>query len=147
MSSAPLLQSPRHGRHVIDRPEINRFERTARPERKTTMFRKIAGSLLAATLLTAPALAEGLSKNPAPAAVTQPVKADVKAPVKADATVKTHRVKHARKHFRSHVAKHGKSVKVTKSLKPVKHIKTSKRFHVKSGAQASTKSLTKTRTN
>jgi hypothetical protein len=135
---------------VIDRPEINRFERTARPERKTTMFRKIAGALLAATLLTAPAFAEGLSKNPAPAAVTQPVKADVKAPVKAGATVKTLKVKHARKHFRSHIAKHGKSVKsvkVTKSQKPVKHIKTSKRFHVKSGAQASTKSLTKTRTN
>jgi hypothetical protein len=111
------------------------------------MFKKFAGALLAATLLTAPALAEGMSKSPAPASIaTQPVKANVK----ADATVKTFKGKHARKHLRSHFAKHNKGVtivKVTTSQKQVKHIKVSKRFHGRNGVQASTKSLSKTGTN
>jgi hypothetical protein len=144
---------------VIDHREINRFERTAILERKTTMLRKFAGALLAATLLTAPAFAEGMSKNSTPAATTpaapaavatQPVKADAKADVKASATVKTIKAKHARKHFRSHIAKHSKgvkSVKADKSLKSVKHVKTSKQIHVKRGTLAATKSVTKTGTN
>ena len=120
------------------------------------MLTKLAGALLAATLLTAPAFAEDMSKTPAPAAAaTQPAKVDakssVKSDVKADAkatTVKTTKGKHARKHFRSHLAKHskGKVVKVT-SPKHAKHIKTSKRIHAKSGTVAATKSVTKTGTN
>ena len=125
------------------------------------MLTKLAGALLAATLLTAPAFAEDMSKTPAPAAVaTQPAKADAKSSVKTDvkadakattvkaATVKTTKGKHARKHFRSHLAKHskGKVAKVT-SLKHVKHIKTSKRIHAKGGTVAATKSVTKTGTN
>jgi hypothetical protein len=157
---------------VIDHREINRFERTAMLERRTTMLRKFAGALLAATLLTAPAFAGDVSKSSTPATATTPaapaavatqplkgdakastktdVKVNTKADVKASATVKTIKGKHARKHFRSHIAKHSKgvkSVKADKSLKSVKHVKTSKRFHAKSGNLVATKSVTKTGTN
>jgi hypothetical protein len=140
------------------------------------MLRKFAGALLAATLLTAPAFAEDMSKTPttpsAPAAVaTQPkapakaevkapAKTDVKADVKSDTTVKAVKGKHSRRHVRSHIAKVNKAkvikatdgngvkeFKATKSLKHVKHIKTSKRIHAKSGTVAATKSVTKTGTN
>src|SRR5215471_16785056 len=138
--------------------------RTAKPERKTAMLRKFAGALLAATLLTAPAFAEDMSKTPttpsAPAAVaTQPkapAKTVVKADVKSDTKVKAVKGKHSRRHVRAHIAKVNKATtdgngvkvfKATKSLKHVKHIKTSKRIHAKSGTVAATKSVTKTGTN
>jgi hypothetical protein len=131
--------------------------RTAKSERKMTMLNKFAGALLAATLLTAPAFAEGMSKNTAPAAAAQSGKAELKtefkapakANVKAVSTVKTLKGKHARKHHRMHIAKHGKSVKVVKATKvvKVKHLKVSKRNHIRTGTQASSKALTKTGTN
>jgi len=141
------------------------------------MLTKLAGALLAATLFTAPAFAEDMSKTPAPAATTPsapaavaaqpskapakaevkaPAKTDVKADVKSDTNVKAVKGKHSRRHVRSHIAKVNKATtdgngvkefKATKSLKHVKHIKTSKRIHAKSGTVAATKSVTKTGTN
>jgi len=107
------------------------------------MFTKIAGALLAATLLTAPAFAEGASKNPAPVAA-QSVKADVKADAGKSLAGKSFKVTHVRKHVR-HFAKHGKTVKIVKATRTVKvkHIQVSKR-HGHNGAQASTKTLIKT---
>jgi uncharacterized membrane protein len=159
---------------VIDHPRINRF--TDEPfERIITMMRKFAGALFAATLLAAPAFAQDMSKNPAPAAVaTQPANSNVKADakpsvtpeVKANAKAKTNKSKHVR-HVRSHIAKHGKTVKVakhgkglkvakhkgvksvktTKSLKQAKRVTASKRINTSSDAQASTKPTTKTGSN
>jgi hypothetical protein len=132
MSSAPLLQNRRHDRRVIDHPQINRFAHEPF-ERIITMLRKFAGALLAATLLTAPAFAEDMSKNPAPAAVaTQPANSNVKAAakpsvtpeVKANVKAKTNKGKHVRRHVRTHIAKHGKAVKAAKhgkGLKVAKH--------------------------
>lgn len=136
------------------------------------MLRKIAGALLAATLLTAPAFAQDMSKNPAPAAVaTQPIKSDVKADanataaVKTNATAKTDKGKHARRHVRTHhlakhskpvkIAKHGKGLKLAKHSKGVKSVKTVKAVkqvkRVKRSTpistQASTKTMTKTGAN
>ena len=176
MSSAPLLQSHRHDRPVIDHPQINRF--THEPfERIITMLRKFAGALLAATLLTAPAFAQDMSKNPAPAAVaTQPANSNVKADakpsvtprVKANVKAKTNKGKHVRRHARTHIAKHGKAVKIakhskgltaakhskglksvktTKTLKQVKRVTASKRIGTNNDAQVSTKPMTKTGSN
>ena len=124
------------------------------------MLSKIAGALLAATILAAPAVAEGLSKDAAPitttqtapkgTVATQPAKSDVK----AASTVKTIKGKHARKHFRSHLAKHGTSVKHVKGAKSVKHvahIKSSKHIRAKArtngGMQAAVKPVNKTGSN
>jgi hypothetical protein len=161
---------------VIDHPQINRF--THEPfERIITMLRKFAGALLAATLLTAPAFAQDVSKNPAPAAaVSQPansnVKADAKASVnpevKANVKAKTNKGKHVRRHVRTHIAKHSKaakvakhgkglkfakhskgvkSVKTTKARKQVMRVTASKRIKTNNNAQASTKPMTKTGSN
>jgi hypothetical protein len=172
MSSALLLQSRRHDRPVIDRPEINRG--SPEPlERIITMLRKIAGALLAATLLTAPAFAQDMSKNPAPpaAVATQPIKSDVKADAKTSvnsdlkANVKTNKGKHARRHVRTHhivkhskpvkVVKHGKGLKLAKhsksvkSVKAVNAVKQVKRVRTSTpiNTQTSTKSMTKTGAN
>jgi hypothetical protein len=130
---------------VIDHPRINRF--TDEPfERIITMMRKLASALFAATLFAAPAFAQDMSKNPAPAAVaTQPANSNVKADakpsvtpeVKANAKAKTNKSKHVR-HVRSHIAKHGKGLKVAKhgkGLKVAKHgkgLKVAKHKGVKS---------------
>jgi hypothetical protein len=176
MSSAPLLQSRRHDRPVIDRLQINRFAHEP-IERIITMLRKFAGALLAATLLTAPAFAQDMSKNPAPAAVaTQPANSNLKADakpsvtpeVKANVKAKTNKGKHVRRHVRTHIAKQSKAVKVakrgnglkvakhskgvkslktTKALKHVKRVTASKRININNDSQASTKPMTKSGTN
>jgi len=125
------------------------------------MLRKFAGALLAATIFTAPAFAEGVSKTTSPAATTQTAPAaavatqPTKSDVKAVSPVKTFKKgKHARRHIRSHIAKHGtsvKHVKAVKSLKKVTRVKTSKRIHAKVHAkgrmQAAVKSVTKSGAN
>jgi hypothetical protein len=171
MSSALLLQSRRHDRPVIDHPEINRGSHEPF-ERIVTMLRKLAGALLAATLLTAPAFAQDMSKNPPPAAVaTQPIKSDVKADAKASvksdlkADVTTNKRKHARRHVRTHhivkqskpvkVVKHGKGLKLAKHSKNVRSVKTVKalkqvkrvRTSTPINTQTSTKTMTKTGAN
>jgi hypothetical protein len=123
------------------------------------MLRKFASALLVATIFTAPAFAEGLSKTAptasAPTATVQPTKSDVN----AVSTIK--KGKHVRRHVRSHIARHGtlgkhvKHVKAVKSVKQFSRAKTAKRIHAKVHArihaknrmQAAVKPATKFGTN
>jgi hypothetical protein len=90
------------------------------------MLRNFAVALLAATVLTAPALAQGMktdTKTPAAATTTTAPKADAKTDRKTVAAKPTHTAG-MHKHHR-HVAhlKHGKHVAHVKHGKHVKYVK------------------------
>lgn len=115
------------------------------------MLRTIAVALLAATMFTAPVLAQGTGGATAtPPASSQPAKAGTlpgtpapvaktQAPtVKAVKTIKTTK-KHARKHARGakHVGvKHVKAMKHAKTTKHMRHHTRGKHPHVAVGAGA-----------
>src|SRR3954454_13514125 len=99
--------NPRHQRQTGIAPE--------RHKRKKTMFKSFAAVLIAASMLTAPAFAQGTA--PAPSApATQMTKAPVaKATVVKVVKAKKHAVKkhvHVRKHVRHvrHARHHGRTV-------------------------------------
>jgi len=89
------------------------------------MFKKIAVALVAASLLAAPAFAQGNAQGSATPAVTQHTKAAVKHKV----AVKAHKVKrHASLHHRKHV-KHVKQAR--HHVKSVKHHASRVKHYVK----------------
>ena len=92
------------------------------------MFKKVAVALVAASLLAAPAFAQGtMSSNTTPA-----VAHNTKAAVKHKVAVKSHKMKrHASLHHRKHV-KHVKHVKQAKHhVKSLKHHVSRVKHHVK----------------
>jgi hypothetical protein len=129
------------------------------------MLRKVAIALLAATMFTAPVLAQGTGGATAtPPASSQPAKNAVNGGIpgakaqtttaknlnsKSIKTVKTH--KHVRKHARKHTAgaKHVKAMKPMKASKHARHHAHGKRspVAVRAGAKIAGKPATRTGTN
>jgi hypothetical protein len=81
--------------------QLHSFVSEPFPERQSPMFRKVAIALIAASMLTAPVMAQAATAKPATAATSA---AAVKT-VKADKTALKHR-KHVRRHTGTHMAKH-----------------------------------------
>jgi hypothetical protein len=93
------------------------------------MLKKFAVALIAASFLTAPALAQGSAQ---PATASQPAGKSLAKPVLAKpALIKTAKhVKHHKRHT-SHVALRSHKVKVSKHLSKGKHIHTARAVSVK----------------
>src|SRR3954454_3601065 len=104
--------NPRHQRQTGIAPE--------RHKRKKTMFKTFTAALIAASMLTAPAFAQGTA--PAPSApATQSTKAPAVKTVKAKKHVKVKKHAHVRKHVRH--ARHGRH-HVKQAVKPSPAVQT-----------------------
>jgi Ni/Co efflux regulator RcnB len=112
------------------------------PRKAIPMFRKVAIALIAASMLTAPVMAQ------APAPTTKPATAATSAAavktVKADKTALKHR-KHARRHNGTHMAKHMHR----NGVKHARHFNNGKGHKVAGTANkvVSTKAATRSGTN
>jgi hypothetical protein len=102
--------------------------RSRQPKKDQTMFRKFAVALVAASVLTAPAFAQGNGATAAPRVKTE-TKSDNATPrvVNANPTFKTTKIRTSKRYARHHV-KHVKHVAHAKRLRhvahatPVKHV-------------------------
>jgi hypothetical protein len=109
---------------IIHGISANPASRRERHRRKKTMFKTFTAALIAASMLTAPAFAQGTA--PAPTApATQMTKAPAAKVVKAKKHVKVTKHAHVRKHVR-HVryARHGRHHVKHVSAKPTHAVQT-----------------------
>jgi hypothetical protein len=96
----------RHGGAKIGHEPVEQFHWFARANRflkGNTMFRKVAIALIAASMLTAPVIAQAATPTTKPTAGA--TSAAVVKTIKADKTALKHR-KHVRRHNGTHMAKH-----------------------------------------
>jgi hypothetical protein len=109
---------------IIHGISANPASRRERHRRKKTMFKTFTAALIAASMLTAPAFAQGTA--PAPTApATQMTKAPAAKVVKAKKHVKVTKHAHVRKHVK-HVryARHGRHHVKHVSAKPAHAVQT-----------------------
>jgi hypothetical protein len=129
-SAASAFWRPRIGIGPVHRSQRASDHRAREPEKETSMLRKFAIALLAASVLTAPVLAQGPTNTATPPAKTgtaAPAATPAAAPkvVAAKPTLKTAKVKTSKRFARHHV----RHVKHFVHVKNVKHLKSAKTVH------------------
>jgi hypothetical protein len=132
-SAAGAFSRPRIGIGPVYRSQRASDHRAREPEKDTSMLRKFAIALLAASVLTAPVLAQGPTNTATPPAKTgtaAPAATPAAAPkvVAAKPTLKTAKVKATKRYARHHVrhvkhVRHVRSVKHIKAVHGAKHVR------------------------